>query len=158
MDVIIMFVSGIVGYILKDLGFNTGAFVLGLILGPIAERGFVQGLLMGNMVSMSNPWIIFFTRPLSLALIALSIFSGAWPFARAAYRRMKGGPTILAAALNASPKNSDLKKSNTDYIGGAIVLAIAAVFLIQIGDWSKYASMAPKSVLIVLVLDRKSTR
>ncbi|MFA5852950.1 MAG: tripartite tricarboxylate transporter permease, partial [Spirochaetales bacterium] len=33
MDVIIMFLSGILGYILKNLGFNTGAFVLVLILG-----------------------------------------------------------------------------------------------------------------------------
>jgi putative tricarboxylic transport membrane protein len=152
MDVIIMFVSGLVGYVLKDLGFNTGAFVLGLILGPIAERGFVQGLLMGNMVSMTSPWIILFTRPLSLSLIALSVFSAAWPFARAAYRRKKGGPTILAAALAGSPSRSDVKKLNTDYVGGAIILAIVAMFFIQIGDWSKYASMAPKSVLFVLIL------
>ncbi|MDP2791920.1 MAG: tripartite tricarboxylate transporter permease, partial [Rectinemataceae bacterium] len=55
MDVIIMFLSGIVGFILTNYGFNTGAFVLGLILGPIAEKGFVQGLLMGNMVSMTSP-------------------------------------------------------------------------------------------------------
>lgn len=151
MDVIIMFISGIVGYILKDLGFNTGAFVLGLILGPIAERGFVQGLLMGNMVSMQNPWIIFFTRPLSLALIALSVFSAAWPFLRSAMRKKKGGATIIAAAI-AKHEKAGVKKLNTDYVGGAIVLGITALFYFQMGTWGKYASMAPRSVLIVMAL------
>jgi putative tricarboxylic transport membrane protein len=87
MDVILMFLSGILGFVLRDLGFNTGAFVLGLILGPIAEKGFVQGLLMGNMVSMEQPWIVFFTRPLSITLIVLSVFSAAWPFFRSLLRK-----------------------------------------------------------------------
>ena len=151
MDVIIMFVSGIVGYILKDLGFNTGAFVLGLILGPIAERGFVQGLLMGNNVSMTTPWIILFTRPLSVALIVLSVFSAAWPFIRAAFRKKKGGATIIAAALGKT-EVPGAKKLNTDYVGGAIILAITAIFFFQIKEWSRYATMAPKSVLFILAL------
>ncbi len=151
MDVIIMFVSGFIGYILKDLGFNTGAFVLGLILGPIAERGFVQGLLMGNNVSMTAPWIIMFTRPLSIALIVLSVFSAAWPFLRSAVRRKKGGATVIAAAL-AKKEDAGAKKLNTDYVGGAIILAIVAIFFLQIKEWSKYASMAPRSVLLILVL------
>ncbi|TXT42875.1 MAG: hypothetical protein FD137_2007 [Spirochaetes bacterium] len=151
MDVIIMFVSGIVGYILKDLGFNTGAFVLGLILGPIAERGFVQGLLMGNNVSMTAPWIIMFTRPLSIALIVLSVFSAAWPFIRSAVRRKKGGATIIAAAL-AKNEDAGAKKLNTDYVGGAIILAVVGMFFLQIKEWSKYATMAPQSVLFILAL------
>ncbi len=151
MDVIIMFISGMVGYVLKDLGFNTGAFVLGLILGPIAERGFVQGLLMGNNVSMSAPWIILFTRPLSIALIVLSVFSAAWPFIRAAFRRRKGGATIIAAAL-AKNEAAGVKKLNTDYVGGAIILGVAALFFFQIKEWSKYATMAPQSILLILVL------
>lgn len=150
MDVIIMFISGIVGWILKDLGFNTGAFVLGLILGPIAEKGFVQGLLMGNMVSMQKPWIIFFTRPLSIALIALSVFSAAWPFIRSLVRKKK--PSVIQAAIDASKVRGTAKRINTDYIGGAIVIAIWALFQFQIGTWSKYASMAPKSILIIILL------
>ncbi len=79
MDVVVMFVGGILGYILRELEFNPGPIVLGLILGPIAEKGFVQGLIMGNGVSAEMPWLIFFTRPLSLVLIALSVLSALWP-------------------------------------------------------------------------------
>ena len=79
MDVIVMFVGGIVGYIMKELEFNPAPIVLGLILGPIAEKGFVQGLIMGNAVSTEMPWIIFFTRPLSLVLIGCSVLSLMWP-------------------------------------------------------------------------------
>lgn len=150
MDVVIMFISGILGYILKDLGFNTGAFVLGLILGPIAEKGFVQGLLMGNMVSMKAPWIIMFTRPLSLALIAISVFSALWPFARSALRKKKGSG--IKAAIDAQHALDGKKKINSDFIGAAIVLGTCALFALQIGAWSKYASMAPKATLILLAL------
>jgi putative tricarboxylic transport membrane protein len=146
MDVVIMFLSGIIGWILKDLGFNTGAFVLGLILGPIAEKGFVQGLLMGNMVSMTSPWIIFFTRSLSLVLIAISVFSAAWPFIRSIGRKKK--PSAVQAALRNNAMEE--KKLNTDYIGGAIVLAVSALFFFQIGPWSKFAIMAPRSILWII--------
>jgi len=156
MDVIIMFLSGIVGYILKDLGFNTGAFVLGLILGPIAERGFVQGFLMGNMVSMKTPWIIFFTRPISLVLIALSVFSSAWPIVRNALKKRKDRSSI-AEALSESVQSEQAvltgkkkKAINTDYLGAVIVLLTSLVFYLQIGKWSKYAIMAPRSILYLL--------
>ena len=79
MDVILMFASGLLGYYLKELEFDPGPIVLGLILGPIAERGFVQGLLMGGAVSPSHPWLIFFVRPICLALMALCLISVCWP-------------------------------------------------------------------------------
>ncbi len=82
MDVIVMFVCGILGYILRELEFNAGPIVLGLILGPIAEKGFVQGLIMGNAVSSDMPGLIFFTRPLSITLIVLSLLSACWPLIR----------------------------------------------------------------------------
>ena len=156
MDVIIMFISGMIGYILKGLGFNTGAFVLGLILGPIAERGFVQGFLMGNMVSIKTPWIVFFTRPLSIVLIVLSIISGVWPVVRNSMKNRRAkrglsGVNVAAASSSGEGTSSDSRKGiNSDYIGAAIVLGITMLFYIQIGPWSKYAVMAPRSILVIL--------
>ncbi|WP_074011122.1 tripartite tricarboxylate transporter permease [Numidum massiliense] len=76
-DVAAMLVLGIVGYVLKRFGFDPGPIVLGLILGPIAEVGLVQSMLTGQ--AQGSIWLVFFTRPLSLALIALCFFSLAWP-------------------------------------------------------------------------------
>lgn len=75
-----MLASGIIGYILKELGFHPGPIVLGLILGPIVEKGFVQGYLMGQ--AAKNPLLIFFTRPLSVILIVITLISAIWPFIR----------------------------------------------------------------------------
>jgi putative tricarboxylic transport membrane protein len=97
MDVIVMFVSGILGYMMRELEFDPGPIVLGLILGPIAEKGFVQGLIMGNSVSIDMPWLIFFTRPLSLALIALSILSAMWPLIRKYFDKRKAAAAARSA-------------------------------------------------------------
>src|SRR5690606_9269003 len=48
LDVAMMIGFGILGYILKKAGFEPGSIVLGLILGPIAETGLSQSMLMGQ--------------------------------------------------------------------------------------------------------------
>ena len=67
-DVGLMIVFGITGYFLDKAGFSLGAIVLGLILGPIAELGFGQSLI----ISKGSP-MIFFTRPISIVLWVLII-------------------------------------------------------------------------------------
>lgn len=99
MDVIVMFVCGILGYVLRELEFNAGPIVLGLILGPIAEKGFVQGLIMGNAVSADMPWLIFFTRPLSITLIVLSLLSVCWPLFRMMMDKKKAAAQTKGGAV-----------------------------------------------------------
>lgn len=79
-DVLLMLLIGVVGYLLAGAGFNPAPIVLGLILGSIAETGLVQGLL--TSAGSATPWTSFFTRPISLVLIAISLLSVAWPLYR----------------------------------------------------------------------------
>jgi putative tricarboxylic transport membrane protein len=67
-DVAIMIIFALVGYFFNKFGYSPGAFVLGLILGPIAERGFAQGILMGG-----GSYSIFVTRPPSIIIIVLTV-------------------------------------------------------------------------------------
>ena len=67
-DVWLMIAFGIAGYFLEKGGFSTGALVLGLILGPIAELGFGQSLIM----SQGSP-MIFFDRPLCILLWVITL-------------------------------------------------------------------------------------
>ena len=67
-DVGVMIVFAMLGYFLNKYGYSLGALVLGLILGPIAEKGFAQGILLGG----GSP-AIFFTRPTSIVLIILTV-------------------------------------------------------------------------------------
>lgn len=76
-DVGVMLACGFAGYLLKQLGFHPGPIVLGLILGPLAEEGFVQATLMAKALPV--PWLIFFTRPISIVLIVMTVVSLVWP-------------------------------------------------------------------------------
>lgn len=73
MDVVFMVGFGIIGYIAKKLGFAPGPVVLGLILGPIAEEGLAQAILIGQ--AKGSVWALFFTRPISVVLIILCLLS-----------------------------------------------------------------------------------
>ena len=72
-DVIIMLYLGCFGWVVARFGFAASPIVLGLILGPIAEQGFVQGWTIGaathNLVGM------FFGRPISQAILAFTVMT-----------------------------------------------------------------------------------
>jgi putative tricarboxylic transport membrane protein len=82
-DVIIMITLGTVGWVLSRFGFAASPIVLGLILGPIAEQGFVQAWTIG--AATNNLAGMFFGRPISLAIIAFTLLSLLYP-AWQAYR------------------------------------------------------------------------
>lgn len=67
-EVIIMMIFGIIGYLARKFDLNAAAIVLGLILGPIGEKGLRRSLL----ISDGDPSILFST-PICWALIALCI-------------------------------------------------------------------------------------
>lgn len=72
-DIYTMVATGIAAHALRKAGFMPGPIVLGLILGPIAERGLAQSLLMGRAAGSVAG--VFFGRPISLILIALTVLS-----------------------------------------------------------------------------------
>ncbi|KJS86092.1 MAG: C4-dicarboxylate ABC transporter permease [Peptococcaceae bacterium BICA1-8] len=78
LDVVLMVLFGVIGYLSRKLNFHPGPIVLGMILGPFAENGLVQSMLMGR--AEGSIWKVFFTRPISLVLIILAIISALWPF------------------------------------------------------------------------------
>lgn len=73
-DVYIMLIFGIFGYLLKMAGFDISAIVLGLMLGSIAEAGFMQTYTLFQRELVPTV-ISFFTRPISLLLIVISVVS-----------------------------------------------------------------------------------
>ncbi len=68
LDVMVMFIAGILGYILRRTGFSIPGIVLGLILGKIGEQNFAQGMQMVHYDLGT-----YFSRP----ICALLIFAGA---------------------------------------------------------------------------------
>ena len=72
-DVIIMLCLGVFGWVIARFGFAASPIVLGLILGPIAEQGFVQGWIIGD--ATNNIFGMFFGRPISQGILAFTLIT-----------------------------------------------------------------------------------
>ena len=79
-DVVIMIVLGVIGWFLNRFGFSPSPIVLGLILGRIAEQGFVQAWTIG--AATEDLTGMFFGRPISLVIIAFTLISLFYPLLR----------------------------------------------------------------------------
>ncbi|MEQ9682198.1 MAG: tripartite tricarboxylate transporter permease, partial [Rhodospirillales bacterium] len=86
-DVIIMIVLGGFGWVIGRFGFTASPIVLGLILGPIAESGFVQAWTIGR--ATENQMGMFFGRPISIAIILFTLFTLVSPFVLARLKKIK---------------------------------------------------------------------
>lgn len=76
-EVWVVLVTGLVGYGMRRYNFNILAMVLGLVLGFLVEVNLRRSL----MMSIGNPWV-FFTRPISVVLLACALFTLVWPIVR----------------------------------------------------------------------------
>ena len=86
-DVIIMLMLGTMGHLFKQVGVAPAPIVLGLILGSIAEMGYIQTMLGGQ--AYQYPFLKLFENSLSHILIGMILFSAAWPYLSALKRRFK---------------------------------------------------------------------
>jgi len=77
LDVIVMFLAGILGYLLRRSGFSIPGIVLGLILGKIGEQNFAQGMQMVHYDLGT-----YFSRP----ICAVLIFAGFVTLGSSVYR------------------------------------------------------------------------
>jgi putative tricarboxylic transport membrane protein len=86
-DLWMIVVFGVVGYLFERFGFPIAPMVLGCILGPVAETSF-----MTSMISYQNDWTVFFTRPVSAGVMALTGLALLYPV----WRRMRRRRAALA--------------------------------------------------------------
>lgn len=67
-DVGIMSVMGIIGYLLRKFDFETAPIILGVVLAPIIEFSFRQALAMSN-----GDYMIFIQRPISAVFLVVAL-------------------------------------------------------------------------------------
>lgn len=81
----LLFVFGLVGFIMKRFDFPAAPLIVGMILAPMAEQSMRQAL----TISMGD-WTTFFTRPLSASLMAISALLLVAPVLWRVLRRGRG--------------------------------------------------------------------
>ena len=77
-ELIILLVSGILGYLFRKLDFDIAPFILAMIIGPTIEMTFRQSLMRSG-----GSFAIFWKSPISLVLLALSGVLLIWNICRA---------------------------------------------------------------------------
>ena len=70
LDVIVMFIAGIIGFLLRRSGYSIPGIVLGLILGKIGEQNFAQGMQMVHYDLGT-----YFSRPICTILIVAGVLT-----------------------------------------------------------------------------------
>jgi TctA family transporter len=86
LEIVIMLTLGVLGYLLERSGFPLAPVVLGLVLGPIVEKNFMQSVIKTN-------WDLtqFLTRPISAALLVVTALVLLYPLLRRLLRRARQG-------------------------------------------------------------------
>ena len=77
-DVGQMLVFGVLGYLMRKLGYSPAALVLALVLGPPAERALRQSLIISD-----SGVLVFFQRPIAAVLTVVALTAIAVPVTRA---------------------------------------------------------------------------
>jgi putative tricarboxylic transport membrane protein len=74
LDVWVLLLSGVAGYLLRKLRFEPAILVLALALGPILERTFIQSLYL-----VQGDWMQILQRPITAAMLATGLAALAAP-------------------------------------------------------------------------------
>src|SRR5687768_7315530 len=77
-DLVLLFVIGAIGFVLRIAGFPIAPVIIGLLLGPMAEQQLQRALAVGGDSAM-----ILFTRPASVVLLVIAALVVLWPAVKA---------------------------------------------------------------------------
>lgn len=140
-DIVIMIILGVIGWVAAKRGFSPSPIVLGLILGRIAEQGFVQSWTIGDAIGDLPGQ--FFGRPLSMAIIALTCLSFLYPF-WPQIKRFVGRGT-QSTVLEPAPKATGDAVAR-DLASYAVFAVIGIVVLVQAAGLNPDAAVFPRTI------------
>ncbi|MFC7009820.1 tripartite tricarboxylate transporter permease [Halalkalicoccus salilacus] len=87
-DVLTVFLLGVLGYWMIQSNYSVIAFVLGAILGPIAEENFIRSLQISD-----GSYIIFATRPITAVILLATFLILTGPVLKRLYERISQAVT-----------------------------------------------------------------
>lgn len=95
-DLVVLIFFGFLGYFMKLAGYEPAPLAIGVILGPIVERSLMQG-----MVVADGSVLGFFQRPLSGAILGVSVLVAAIAAFRFLTKRRHGAPVSETGPVGA---------------------------------------------------------
>jgi putative tricarboxylic transport membrane protein len=122
-DIWTLFWFGLLGYIMRQLGFPLAPMILGVVLGKIAEVN------LSRAVAISDDLTLFVTRPWSLFFLIIAIFSVVFPWYQKARGRKAWTLGFLPALCLALAPPLIMMGGLTRPIVGGLLVAIGAWLL-----------------------------
>ncbi len=147
-----MVVLGIMAWVLQRFGFAPSPIVLGLVLGQIAEQGFVQTHMIGS--ATDNLAGMFFGRPISMGIIAFSLLTLLYPLyvslrARSQQRQVTEGTDTVVKLVSSSTRPY---RDTPAIVFGVFFVVIGVMAYVQTKDMSPMGSVFPGALAAALVL------
>ena len=145
LDIWIFVLFGIATYFLIRLGFNPGAYALGVILGPVVERSMLEAL---SLARAKGALVYFMNRPVAqgmLVLIALYVIYRV-------YKRVRNGKAAQARGASGEIPRLLEGMRGADLISGVIMLPVIGALASMLVDYPEKTAMFPAIVLGLLAL------
>ena len=73
-DLVLLYIVGFLGFVMRKFDFPTAPVIIGMILGPMAEQEFRRAMTISN-----GDLMIFLTKPISLALLVIALVAVVGP-------------------------------------------------------------------------------
>lgn len=147
-----MVVLGIMAWVLQRFGFAPSPIVLGLVLGQIAEQGFVQTHMIGS--ATDNLAGMFFGRPISMGIIAFSLLTLLYPL-YVTLRTRRQNKTVAErtdTVVKVAPSATRPYRDTPAIVFGVLFVVIGVMAYVQTKDMSPMGSVFPGALAAALVL------
>ena len=149
----LMVALGILAWILNRYGFQPSPIVLGLVLGSIAEQGFVQTWLIGNASGRIPE--MFFGRPISIGIICVALLTllfPIWSEWKAKRRRQLevAGAVVEDAGAGIEPEGKT--RNLPSMVIAALLNALGVWTYTAAGSMSPLGSVFPKTISVALMV------
>lgn len=142
-DVLVMVVMGLIGWVAARGGYGASPIVLGLVLGQIAEQGFMRAWMIGGARGDFAGQLLL-NRPISWGIVALILLTLCLPL----MRRRRAVQTPRASAARVIDRHADVP----GLTGAILFLGLGIWILLQARTLGAMAAAFPFAVGGAMVL------
>lgn len=147
-DAQLMVGLGVIAWVLNRYGFQPSPIVLGLVLGSIAEQGFVQTYLIGNASGQLPE--LFFSRPLSIAIICAALITLIYPFF-GDWKKRKETKQLNSINVQKEADAAPYQKDIAGMVISAAFIIFGAIIYHSSDSLSTLGSVFPKTIVLLLI-------
>ncbi|MCQ8781202.1 tripartite tricarboxylate transporter permease [Mangrovibrevibacter kandeliae] len=149
-DTQMMFVLGILAWILNRFGFAPSPIVLGLVLGQIAEQGFVQSYLIGN--AQKAVLGMFFGRPISLAIIVAAAFTLLYPLVSTYLAKRRSRAAVPLDAVEDAAPEAGRYRDPASLVMAALFIVLGVFAYLETAGMTAMGSVFPTTISAALIV------